>query len=185
MRLFIAVPVIGEFLERTLAVQERLKRVDADVKWVARQNMHFTLHFLGETAPERAEKLKEILNCAAGTAEFKISLGPAGAFPSIEDPRVIWLGIGQGSRELCGLAGIIGSGLSAAGFTLDSRPFSPHLTIGRTRGRGGLKQLTKSLAGLQAIEPVEMPVGSVHLIESRLSPQGPSYQSIFSLELKS
>ena len=62
-----------------------------------------------------------------------ILLGGAGAFPAARRPRVVWLGMDAGARELVALAAALERALKPRGFERESRAFSPHLTIGRVR----------------------------------------------------
>lgn len=183
MRLFIAVPVSGEFLESAEEIQKFLMTSRADVKWVPPANMHLTLHFLGEVGDW--SPIREILARAGDFAEFDISLGAAGAFPSVEHPRVLWAGITEGAGNLKKIAEFLGAALAEKGFKVDSRPFSPHLTLGRVRGPGGIRELARLLTEIPASEKRHiLKICSLHLVESRLGPGGPSYTAIYSSPLR-
>lgn len=188
MRLFIAVPVSGGFLEGARNIQELLKRSNADVKWVPLENMHFTVRFLGETPAERLDDIKQAVKRAGTLPAFSVSMGGAGAFPSIERPRVLWVGISDGANALKEIADVVNSALAEKGFPAADRPFSPHLTLGRMRSLKGAAQLKRSLSEIPRMEnPPRLDVNSVELIESvlgmRLKAPGPAYKTLFSSSL--
>lgn len=53
MRLFIALELPARVRAAATAVARRLRQSGADVKWVAEENLHVTLKFLGEVDPSR------------------------------------------------------------------------------------------------------------------------------------
>ena len=135
MRTFIAIE-LSEEIKATLAqVQSHLKYSGADVKWVEPTNIHLTMKFLGEIDEKTRENVQSILDEIAKTTKpFEISLKDVGAFPKIEFPRIIWVGLGKGAKESTELANNIDVALSTEiGFDKDTRDFVSHLTIGRVR----------------------------------------------------
>lgn len=184
MRLFIAVPVSGVFLEGARNIQELLKRSNADVKWVSLENMHFTMRFLGETPAERLDDIRQAMKRAGTLPAFSVSMGSSGAFPSGERPRVLWVGVSDGANALKEIADVVNSALSEKGFSAADRPFSPHLTLGRVRSPRGAAQLKSALSGVpRSKNPPALDVNSVELIESVLGPRGPAYKTLFSSSL--
>ncbi len=82
-------------------------------RWVARENIHVTLKFLGDTPEEIVPELVEVVTGAcAGTAPFDIVLGGLGGFPNLKRPRVLFYEVTTGARELVALAGAIDAALS-------------------------------------------------------------------------
>jgi 2'-5' RNA ligase len=149
----------------------------AGVRWVAPCNLHLTLKFLGDVAEGRLPELRTaLMAAAAGASPFTLALHGAGAFPSPERPRVIWVGAGAGSAELTALALSVEAALTPLGFAPEDRPFSPHLTVGRVSYRppdpAPLRRLIDSARGR---EWGEWLVPAVHLMRSELFPKGPIY----------
>ncbi|MEO0107753.1 MAG: RNA 2',3'-cyclic phosphodiesterase [candidate division WOR-3 bacterium] len=174
IRAFVAI----ELPEKTRAEISRL--VDRfrgmPVRWVARQNLHLTLVFLGDTEYEYLTAARAtIAQAVANARQFHVSCCSIGAFPSTRAARVIWLGIGQGATELSELARRIRNALPAKGFAGDTRPFSPHLTIGRVRSPLHIDAgaLIPQDAKLSAF-----PVTEVTLLHSHLRPSGPVYETL-------
>jgi 2'-5' RNA ligase len=144
------------------------------VRWTGAQRLHLTLKFLGEVAPDRLAAVGSAVAAAvAGRGPFSLELLGAGAFPSVQRPRVVWVGIGAGAA---GLAASLELALAPLGFAPEGRPFTPHLTVGRLRepprDRAALPRLLEQVRdrvwGL-AVVP------AVHLVRSDLFPAGPNY----------
>lgn len=165
-RLFIALPVDEAVRSAAAKLIVGLGRTGADYKWVEPRNLHVTLRFFGETLLERIPELEALLKAAARRPPFELVFSGLGAFPSWEDPRVVWLGVSQGGRELAELAAALGAGE-------EGRPFAAHLTLGRRRGRCGFEGLrTAAAAGAPELR---QQAGRIALFESRLGSQGPVY----------
>jgi 2'-5' RNA ligase len=103
------------------------------IRWVQEEGLHLTVRFLGAAGPDAVAPIAEALEgVAAGLAPFDVVLRGAGAFPSPERPRVLWLGIEEGALELTAVAGALDGPLVRAGWPLPARPFRAHLTVART-----------------------------------------------------
>jgi 2'-5' RNA ligase len=139
LRLFYAVPVpeaarerIGELMAR---VQGEVGDGTARIRWVRVEGLHLTLRFLGPTPEDRLEPLQAGADGVARAATaFEIELDGGGAFPSLAQPRTLWLGVTEGADRLASLAEGLTSAAIECGLVLDTRPFTPHLTIARTDG---------------------------------------------------
>ena len=121
MRLFVSLrpsaPVVAH-----LAAALDGRRTSPPEQW------HITLAFLGEVG--NPEVLYDGLRAAAaGTSPFTLHLSGAGAFTRA---RVVWVGVGGDVDGLRGLASEVQLACRDAGIALETRPFRPHLTIGRT-----------------------------------------------------
>ncbi len=182
MRAFIAIELPKEIRDSLGGIQEKLKVSGADVKWVQPQNIHLTLKFLGEINEERLSKINLILDTLAKDKKsFSIRLASLGAFPKIDYPRVIWTGIDEGESETKELARALEEKIEKIGIPKEDRPFSSHITIGRTRSNLGKDKLVAGLKNLQdyfAETPKEFTVNKITLFKSTLTPQGPIYEVV-------
>jgi 2'-5' RNA ligase len=139
-RIFYAVPIppaaIAQIAEVVSAVRaEGVPGGGRDVRWVRLDGLHLTLRFLGPTLDDRIEAATQALRTgAAGQAAFDISIGGGGIFPPGGRPRALWLDVRTGADGLVDLASEIDRALGAAGWTLDTKPFRPHLTLARSDG---------------------------------------------------
>ncbi len=133
-RAFVAIELPEDLRRRCAALIDRLREHAPGVGWVRPRNLHLTLKFLGMTRPSQAERLSESLaHKAAKLPPFAVSLEGLGAFPSPRRPRVLWVGIGEGREALRDLAGKVDGAAGKAGFSRETRAFSPHLTLGRVK----------------------------------------------------
>lgn len=182
MRLFIAVPVPEELKERILEVQNRIKITGIDANLVEKENLHFTIKFLGET-----EKVKEIENAMEKALEkspkFGINIEGLDVFPSKKYIRVIWLSVKRGSLEFKRLCQAVDEELSKIGFEKE-REYVPHLTLARMHSGRIMPKLQKLIEELEKIAIGGMEVNEVKLMKSVLSRKGPVYEDMFCMKLK-
>ena len=95
---------------------------------------HLTLHFLGQTSPERAELLSMSLPSAVkGRGAFTLRTANQGVFPNERKPRVLWLGLAGETEALVSLHQGLGQSLRKLGFDVGAEPLRPHITVGRVR----------------------------------------------------
>ena len=185
LRAFIAVPVSDEVRATVASVEENLRGLGADVKWVDPQNVHLTLKFLGAVEAGRIGDVGSALKSAlAGTDGSGITVAGAGTFPpGKKNVRVVWLGITEGQAALVEIARRVDDACAALGFAREERPFSPHLTIGRVRRESGrLADLARGVAALE-FNPLKVDIDRVNLMRSELSPKGPTYTVLDSFAL--
>jgi 2'-5' RNA ligase len=132
MRAFIAVEISPTTIARITAAIADLKPKLTAVRWVALENFHLTLKFLGDIETRQVDAINEALERAITPFPCcTINAKGLGVFPGLRQPKVLWVGfIGD---ELTRLAARIDTALLALGFSIETRGFSPHLTIGRWR----------------------------------------------------
>lgn len=185
MRTFIAVGISREARQKIAQIQDDFKREDPDVKWVEPENLHLTLKFLGEV--DEAKIAGVIEKTRLGVSEnsrFKVHLLEIGTFPNLKFPRVVWIGVSEGKEELKDLSKRIEENLFHLGFPKENREFSAHLTIGRVRSPKKKEKLVKKIEELGKSDIGEFAVDKVLVMESQLSPKGPTYRVIEEVNLK-
>lgn len=118
-----------------------LRELRSGIRWVRPANLHLTLRFLGDAVERNLlVPLDKTLNAvAAQTSPFILNARGTGAFPNMERPRTIWVGLV--SEQLMLLAQQVEVAAMGAGFAPEGRPYTPHLTIGRVRDLGGWQQI--------------------------------------------
>lgn len=176
MRLFYAVAADEEVKTAAGEVLSRLRRVPADYRWVDPRDMHVTLRFLGET-PEAdlPAVLARMRDAAARTAPFEIVYGGVGAFESLDDARVVWVGLEEGFEPMRAVADLLGRD--------EPRPFSPHLTLGRRRREATPPEFAAALRAERAWS-LRRPAARISLYASRPAPFGHAYEILLEEELK-
>ena len=165
MRAFIAVELPDEVKKELASIQQELERASADVKWVKTENIHLTLKFLGNVDDDKIEKIKALLDKIASSHEkFEATLFKVGAFPKLEYPRVIWVGIDKGCNLAEEIAFKIENECERIGFAKENRPFSAHLTLGRVRSGKNKDALKKRLISA-TIKPQSFIVDEIILFQ--------------------
>ncbi len=188
MRTFIAIELPREIKDALSNLQEKLKKSAADVKWVEPQNIHLTLKFLGERDIKSIEKITQILEEATRNKEsYRARVSCIGAFPNTSSPRIIWAGIDKGDSETREIVKELEEEIAKIGIPKEERPYSSHVTIGRTRSPKNRDSLIRDLKNLQdkfGLETLEFTVTKITLFKSVLTPRGPIYEPLKEVNLK-
>ncbi|MBM4295970.1 MAG: RNA 2',3'-cyclic phosphodiesterase [Deltaproteobacteria bacterium] len=176
IRAFLAID-LPESLKPGLALyQQELKRSGADVRWVAPGNIHLTLKFFGNVPLADVETLAQAAGeVAAAQAPFQLKVTGAGAFPNLNAPRVVWLGLEGDLVPLARFYRQLEKAFETLGHPPEGRPFHPHLTLGRVKSPQGRHGLTKALKELPPPNWPAFQVREIILYRSTLSPQGSTY----------
>ena len=182
MRAFIAIELSPDLKKHLASLEEQLKSSGADVKWVKPENIHLTLKFLGEIDEKQLGEIAKIIqNTADKNKRFFIRLASPGAFPDINFPRVVWIGIEKGDPETKEIAKILEEEIAKVGIPQENRPFSSHITLGRVRSGLNREKLVKNLDNLASKPPEDSPeflVTKITLFKSTLTPGGPIYEAL-------
>jgi 2'-5' RNA ligase len=187
-RLFVALEPPDPVRRRLAALAAELRRAAGraadDVRWVAAENVHLTLQFLGAVPEERVADVEAALRAAAAEVRpISLEVKGAGGFPNARRPRVVWAGLGGDVAELAALAAAVGRRLAPLGFAPEDRPFAAHLTLGRARDGRGAPGLAGALARVAQAEGAPWRASELVLFESHLSPRGPRYEAIARIAL--
>lgn len=134
-------------------VREALGRTRAalsgagDLRWVRGEQLHLTLRFFPDLLPTQADLAAESARAAAASVPaFDLEVRGLGRFPPHGPLRVAWAGLGAGREALVSLAAALGTELAARGFAAEEKPFSPHLTLARSRDPRGSKEAARAVA---------------------------------------
>jgi 2'-5' RNA ligase len=179
-RTFIAIEAADQAHGAAMSVIERLRSAAEGMKWIDPEKLHFTLQFLGDLDDrEMAEVCMRTVRVAQRHAQFELEVRGVGAFPSIQKPRTLWLGAGEGAEEFISLHADIERAIAVLGFRPERRAFAPHLTIGRGGptggGRASTAVLTERLAALADFDGGRMSVDEVIVFASELGRDGAEY----------
>ena len=184
IRCFIAIEMSREITDALGNIQDELKRGISGVKWVKPDNIHLTLKFIGSIEEDVIEQIKGIITEIASKAQpFKIRLSSAGAFPTPERPRVIWIGIEEGGKESSELACSIEEELGKLGIEKESRAFHPHLTLARVKFLKDKHSVKNALASLK-VSASEMTATRLTLFQSTLTREGSIYSVLHEADFK-
>jgi 2'-5' RNA ligase len=180
VRLFVAID-LDESARRAIAVtQQRVVKALApnrSIKLVDSAHMHLTLVFLGEVDSSAVPAIVDTLTASIEVPPFAAEFQGLGVFPPHGAPRVLWLGVGEGAKQIVDVQREVASRLVRLGVALEARPFHPHLTLARWK-----ISRPADRPGTLAIE-TDTPVARVAinlatLYQSRLSAAGPTYTAL-------
>jgi 2'-5' RNA ligase len=184
VRLFVAIGLPTE-------VRAALVQASADivrplppgvVRPVQPRALHLTLRFLGESSADTVPALSATLDrIATEHPPFHLALDKTGCLPDSRRPRVVYAGLRGDLASLTALQAAIEDGMVAHRFPRESRPFLPHVTIGRIRDYRQLAGRTPAVG--QALPAHPWHVTACHLIRSELRPQGPLYTTLHTATL--
>lgn len=164
--------------ETLVALLRELANSRADLKTVKPDLMHVTLKFLGDTEESLTDEIESrILASTKDIAPFEIRLSGMGAFPSMSNIRVVWIGINDGA-QLGDIARKLDSSMGDLGFERDRKEFVPHLTLARARSGRNMGNVQDILKRNAATEYGTYRVDRILLKKSVLSPHGPAYSVV-------
>jgi 2'-5' RNA ligase len=182
MRLFVALETNDAMRRTFVAAQQTLQqRGNLPVRWTKPEHAHLTLQFLGNVMTTHIPSLTDALTTAtAPHSAFMLREGVVGAFPSLDAPRVLWLGMRGAVDALLALHQSVAEALrQVEGIVADRKPFQPHLTLARVRnGRRAAPEATALAVALRrpvAAPPAGWPIAHVSLIRSVLGAGGSRY----------
>jgi len=177
-RCFIAVLLDPAVLEELQVVQHMVRRhLETGVRWTLPEQVHMTLHFLGDVeATDIGVLAKALEGVASGFTPLELCLQGLGVFPERGRPRVIWVGL-SGDLEAFGrLQQTVTEAVGGFGDHQEVKDFNPHLTLGRVRSDPGVKEdLSALLRRLEGPRPIRWPVRELALISSDLLSSGARY----------
>ena len=142
-------------------------------RWVAPENLHINIRFIGELERAEAEDVAEAL-AAITVPAFELELSDAGTFASDRGPRLIWAGIAP-SDELAALKARVDAALARAGIGLEERNFVPHVTLARLRG-ASIDDVAQRVGEIAPLVVGRIEVDELVLFESHLGTAGAHYQ---------
>ena len=179
LRTFLALDLDGTILDRLEEARAEIDDPGSNIRWVARENLHLTLRFLGEVSDEMIAGVCELAAGAAGQVEaFDFDVRGIACIPPRGQIRMIWAQIDDPSGELGVLHEILSAELSGLGLKEDTRSFKPHVTIARVkfiRNPDGFREA--------AGDHADTHFGTQHAEElvtysSKLTPAGPIYAPV-------
>ena len=177
MRLFVAIEISDAMRQRIAGLTDefrsRLGRAASAVAWVPPERLHLTVQFIGQVDVTTAGMISRSFETPYDVAPFVLQIGGLGVFPPAGRPRVIWLGVQRGREGAARVHAETARRLEGLDIPRDSRPFAPHLTIGRIRDGRGARLRHDDAAPPAAAG--RCTIDHVALFESRLSPRGPTY----------
>jgi 2'-5' RNA ligase len=169
-RLFVSIE-LPESITRCLAELDPHVR---GVRWLAPEQMHLTLSFLGDVSDDAEEALRKNLHAIEWKAFFLPICG-LGTFPGKGRPNILWVGVGHGHPHLFQLHQRVQEAAIGAGLEPDLRSFHPHITLARCRDVSA-ESVRPFLRAHAAFDAGMIHVESFSLNSSELTSSGSVYR---------
>lgn len=178
-RLFLAINLPLETKRELFGIQKEINsQLDEQFfragvfKWVAMENLHLTLKFIGDVKEEKIPEIIEEIGSAVKKQEpFEIKTKAIDYDNEKKDSRFIWLTI-EKNRQLEGLAK-----------SLDEKHFLGHITLARIKEWIFKRIEDEEKPKIDKVFEKIIPVNSIELTESILKKTGPEYIIIKSFNL--
>lgn len=176
MRLFVGIPLAAAVIDELSAISLRLRSNGDGLRWSEPESWHITLQFLGSTSQEQYEctaaRLREVR-----ARSIPIQLEGLDFF---EGAGVFFAGVHL-TPQLISLQQRVTIATGLCGFIPETRPYNPHVTLARNKGKGrsnGLRALKSRThrqpafssfvaAEFVIYESVTKPTGAVYEIRER------------------
>ena len=177
MRLFIAINLSEEIKDYLTAAIQELKMKAVKGNFTHRGNLHLTLVFLGELGPDKLDAIKSAMNRVKGNP-FRLSISGFGKFKR-SGGDIHWVGVDR-CDTLFHIQKQLSEELERAGFKLEDRAYSPHLTLGR---EVRLADPSENIYGALADEKLEIAVSRISLMISERINGKLTYSEIYGINL--
>jgi 2'-5' RNA ligase len=126
-------------------------------------NIHLTLAFLGDVAPERRQRL-ESLAAAVAAPRFDLDVDHVEYW---RHNRIVWAGVAHCPPAAAALVERLGAALAGEGFRVERRPYVPHITLLRD---------ARNAPAHGTVAAIHWPVTRYALVESAPRERGRLYQ---------
>jgi 2'-5' RNA ligase len=133
MRLFVALSLPETLRSRLCGLCSGLP----GARWVAPENLHLTLRFIGEVDGREAEDIDAALS-ALRFPRFPLTLSGVGEFGDGRRLRSVWVGV-ESNELLERLQAKVEQAVQRAGQPPEKRRFKPHVTLARFKSHPGGK----------------------------------------------
>ena len=185
-RAFLAISLPIAVRSTLVSVRDAFLAVDPSwrgEKWVAEENLHITLRFLGNVPDAVCPHVTAAVRDAVAELEpFRMHLDSVRAIPRARSASLLWVAPRIGAEETAALAEIVARATSFLDFDPEGRSFKAHVTLCRARHPRRV-----DVSALDAAEHVlsrsdergtSMSVREVTLFSSVLTPRGPVYEQL-------
>jgi 2'-5' RNA ligase len=184
-RTFVAIEIDRVVRKRAAALVERLAALTDDVRWIEPENMHITLKFLGNVKEhDTVEICEAVQDAVCDLPPFGLEVQGLGGFPSLGDPRTIWIAMAAGSEALAAVFERVEEAVVELGYRPEPRRYTAHLTLGRVRRSSDhLGPLIDELDELKNRPFGKTSVDRVTVFSSRKGRDGPVHEVLSRGEL--
>jgi 2'-5' RNA ligase len=175
MRLFIGIPLAATTTHDLVAIADRLRSKTASdglLRWSAAESWHITLQFLGSTTPQQYEcvtaRLRELHQL--------LVVVELGAIDTFDRAGVLFVDV-RVTPQLVALQQAVIAATRPCGFVPETRPYHPHITLARRKGRVGDRELHNLKSQIDTLPQfARFTADAFVLYESIATPNGSRYE---------
>ncbi|HTH53505.1 MAG TPA: RNA 2',3'-cyclic phosphodiesterase [Edaphobacter sp.] len=172
MRLFVGLPLADSLVRELKAVVARLRSKDDQLRWPPPESWHITLQFLGSTRHDQYECLHARLS-ELQRPPVPIRIDTVDLF---DRAGILFAGV-RSSQELTSLERHVVAATALCGFLPENRPYHPHITLARSKGRAGQHVLHQLKNRLRSPPEFTASIAEEFLLyESIPTPTGSRYE---------
>jgi 2'-5' RNA ligase len=183
VRAFLAFDISHDAVERLMVAQDELRNTRADVGLVAKENLHFTVKFLGDVPDEAVDDVDARV-AGLKLAPFEVLMEGLGVFPDFQRPRIVWAGVSASDEPaIISTAEAVIEALDGIGKP-EERDFLAHVTIGRVKSSRNIEELVAFARANAKRDFGRTKISSLKLKSSLLTPSGPIYKDVREYVLK-
>ena len=181
IRTFFAVDLVAKsIINKITEIQKGLDVPNSRIVFVAPENLHYTMKFLGDieeaVVPELQKAAEKI------TFEpFTLELKGMGCLPSFSYINALYVGATKGTEELRIIANELDHMCTKFNVKKEKRSFTAHLTIGRVKRIQDKNLLVTKIRRYAEELFGEITVNAVQFKKSVRTPQGPIYTKLFEI----
>ncbi len=179
MRLFVGISLPDDVRTRLAGLKGGLK----GARWVAPENLHLSLRFIGEVAGGEDRDIAHALKTVSAPA-FEMKLSGLGAFDRRGRVHAVWAGVESDEEKgvkksgaLGRLQGSVESTLVRSGVEPEHRKFKPHVTLARMKN-GSAAEAGQFLEAHHGFRASPFTVDHFTLFESHLGHGGAHYVAL-------
>ncbi len=171
-RVFLSINATAE-AQKSIAkmlLELKEKNFSRFISFVKPENLHCTLHFLGNRTDEEIISISQMVSSRLAIYKpFELTLGNLSGFPNMKFPKVLYLD-GNGNSEYAAMIQTnLMEGLEYLDIKTDRRPWVCHFTLARIK-----EKIALDLKNVH-LEPIMLQIKEVFLMESSLRESGPEY----------
>lgn len=172
MRLFIGIPLAEQTVNELSAISLRYRSADDGLRWSLPQSWHVTLQFLGSVSEQQYACVIPQLR-ALNHRAVAIEIGSTDFF----ERAGIFFAQVRPTPELLSLQQQVTSATAHCGFSAESRPYHPHITLARAKGSRDSIGLRKLKATIRRQPTFSGFISQEFLLyESHLASSGSQYE---------
>ncbi|MDR3291061.1 MAG: RNA 2',3'-cyclic phosphodiesterase [Methanobrevibacter sp.] len=180
---FLAIDITDENIVNNInKFQNELKKANANIRYVNKENLHFTLKFFGKIDSKQIYEISKVVKETINDFKpFKIAINGTGVFPNESNMKIIYVGISE-SRDFLQLQKTLDKKFETLGFKLEKKHIG-HLTVGRLKNLKNKKNVREIIKEFEEREIGELTISKISLKKSELTSDGPNYTDLEVFEL--